>query len=208
MKVRGMAIYGTTLPRDPGHAPPIAGAGVEHRHRGLGGGGNLRAAVFGVNDGLVSNASLILGVAGASPDRAPGPAHRRRRHVRGRVRDGGRRVRVGTLAARALRIPDRPRARRAQGVSRRRGAGARADLRREGPAGARRPSASQTDRRRSRARARHARARGARAQPRRARLAVGRGDLVVPVLRRRRAAAAAPVHARRAARARCRPRSS
>jgi VIT1/CCC1 family predicted Fe2+/Mn2+ transporter len=30
------------------------------------GGGNLRAAVFGVNDGLVSNASLIMGVAGAS----------------------------------------------------------------------------------------------------------------------------------------------
>ena len=42
--------------------------GIEHRHRGLGGGGNLRAAVFGVNDGLVSNASLILGIAGANPD--------------------------------------------------------------------------------------------------------------------------------------------
>ena len=28
-------------------------------------GGNLRASVFGVNDGLVSNASLLLGVAGA-----------------------------------------------------------------------------------------------------------------------------------------------
>jgi VIT1/CCC1 family predicted Fe2+/Mn2+ transporter len=34
-------------------------------HMGAGSGGNLRAAVFGVNDGLVSNASLILGVAGA-----------------------------------------------------------------------------------------------------------------------------------------------
>lgn len=68
MKVRGMAIYGTSLARDPGHAPPVAGSGIEHRHRGLGGGGNLRAAVFGINDGLVSNASLILGVAGASPD--------------------------------------------------------------------------------------------------------------------------------------------
>jgi VIT1/CCC1 family predicted Fe2+/Mn2+ transporter len=68
MKVRGMGIYGATLSRDAGHATPIAGSGVEHRHRGLGGGGNLRAAVFGVNDGLVSNASLILGVAGASPD--------------------------------------------------------------------------------------------------------------------------------------------
>ncbi len=36
----------------------------ERRHKGYGG-GNLRAAVFGVNDGLVSNASLIMGVAGA-----------------------------------------------------------------------------------------------------------------------------------------------
>ena len=65
MKVRGMAIYSR---RDPGgHSAPVAG-GIEHRHRGLGGGGNLRAAVFGVNDGLISNASLIFGVAGASPD--------------------------------------------------------------------------------------------------------------------------------------------
>lgn len=41
----------------------------EHHHRDLSGGG-ARAAVFGVSDGLVSNASLILGVAGAQP--APG----------------------------------------------------------------------------------------------------------------------------------------
>jgi VIT1/CCC1 family predicted Fe2+/Mn2+ transporter len=31
-------------------------------------GGSLRAAVFGINDGLVSNFSLIMGVAGASQD--------------------------------------------------------------------------------------------------------------------------------------------
>jgi len=68
MKVRGMAIYGSVPVGDGGHALPVAGGGVEHRHRGLGGGGNLRAAVFGINDGLVSNASLILGVAGASSD--------------------------------------------------------------------------------------------------------------------------------------------
>ena len=68
MKVRGMAIYGGPAGPAPGHALPTAGSGIEHRHRGLGGGGNLRAAVFGVNDGLVSNASLILGVAGASPE--------------------------------------------------------------------------------------------------------------------------------------------
>ena len=65
MKVRGMAVYSK---REPGgHSAPVAGS-VEHRHRGLGSGGNLRAAVFGVNDGLISNASLIFGVAGASSD--------------------------------------------------------------------------------------------------------------------------------------------
>jgi VIT1/CCC1 family predicted Fe2+/Mn2+ transporter len=68
MKVRGMAVYGSAPRRDIGHATPIAGSGAELRHRGLGRGGNLRAAVFGVNDGLVSNASLILGIAGASTD--------------------------------------------------------------------------------------------------------------------------------------------
>src|SRR4029077_4968686 len=68
MKVRGMGVYGPALRRDAGHATPIAGSGAELRHRGLGRGGNLRAAVFGVNDGLVSNASLILGIAGASTD--------------------------------------------------------------------------------------------------------------------------------------------
>jgi VIT1/CCC1 family predicted Fe2+/Mn2+ transporter len=68
MKVRGMAVYGAGLPSETGHTAPPAGAMFERRHRGLGGGGNLRAAVFGVNDGLVSNASLILGVAGATSD--------------------------------------------------------------------------------------------------------------------------------------------
>ncbi len=68
MKVRGMVIYGSAGGDEGGHATPTAGSGVEHRHRNLGGGGNLRAAVFGVSDGLVSNASLILGVAGATPD--------------------------------------------------------------------------------------------------------------------------------------------
>ncbi|MBS0327200.1 MAG: VIT1/CCC1 transporter family protein [Proteobacteria bacterium] len=67
MKVRGMAVYGSTPP-EAGHTSPPAGAAFERRHRGLASGGNLRAAVFGVNDGLVSNASLILGVAGASND--------------------------------------------------------------------------------------------------------------------------------------------
>lgn len=38
----------------------------DHHHRSLQGGG-ARAAVFGVSDGLVTNVSLILGMAGASP---------------------------------------------------------------------------------------------------------------------------------------------
>jgi len=65
MKVRGMSVYSRT---EPGHPMPDAASGVERRHRRLASGGNLRAAVFGVNDGLVSNASLILGVAGASAE--------------------------------------------------------------------------------------------------------------------------------------------
>ena len=40
----------------------------EERRAGLTFGGNLRAAVFGVSDGLVSNTSLIMGVSGAFTD--------------------------------------------------------------------------------------------------------------------------------------------
>ena len=63
MKVRGLSVYSHTA---PGHPLPTTLEEVGKRHRGISGGGNLRAAVFGVNDGLISNASLILGVAGAS----------------------------------------------------------------------------------------------------------------------------------------------
>ena len=41
---------------------------IGRRHRRGPAGGNLRAAVFGASDGLVSNVCLILGVAGAHPD--------------------------------------------------------------------------------------------------------------------------------------------
>ncbi len=62
MKVRGMSIYqGATM----GHPTPTTVDEVEHRHTSVSKGNNLRAAVFGVNDGLISNASLILGMAGA-----------------------------------------------------------------------------------------------------------------------------------------------
>ncbi|HVE48148.1 MAG TPA: VIT1/CCC1 transporter family protein [Casimicrobiaceae bacterium] len=63
MKVRGMATY-IGAAREDAHAR----VALEHRHRTLGGGGNLRAAVFGVSDGLVSNTALIMGFAGATFD--------------------------------------------------------------------------------------------------------------------------------------------
>jgi vacuolar iron transporter family protein len=65
MKVRGLSVYSHAA---PGHPAPVSVDDVGERHRAFGGKGNLRAAVFGVNDGLVSNVSLILGVAGASPN--------------------------------------------------------------------------------------------------------------------------------------------
>lgn len=61
LKVRGLSAYTAAL---AGHLMPTDLAQVGLSHRGVGG-GNLRAAVFGINDGLVSNASLVLGVVGA-----------------------------------------------------------------------------------------------------------------------------------------------
>lgn len=63
MKVRGMSVY--SAPQPGSHA---ASAHLESRHKGLNTAGNFRAAVFGVNDGLVSNMSLVLGVVGAKAD--------------------------------------------------------------------------------------------------------------------------------------------
>jgi VIT1/CCC1 family predicted Fe2+/Mn2+ transporter len=61
MKVRGMSLYHG--PRSRGIPTSLDQIDPDlHKSPGS---GNLRAAVFGVNDGLVSNASLILGVAGA-----------------------------------------------------------------------------------------------------------------------------------------------
>jgi vacuolar iron transporter family protein len=63
MKVRGLSVYGAP-PVLAGHPMPTSSVQVGARHRSAVG-GNLRAAVFGVNDGLISNGSLVLGVAGA-----------------------------------------------------------------------------------------------------------------------------------------------
>ncbi len=62
MKLRGLSVYDAST--IPGHAMPTSVEQVGLRHKRVAG-GNLRAAVFGVNDGLVSNTSLLMGVAGA-----------------------------------------------------------------------------------------------------------------------------------------------
>lgn len=54
MKIRGMSVFTRY------HS--------EHKHTGLNASSNLRAAVFGVNDGLISNMSLILGIAAANTE--------------------------------------------------------------------------------------------------------------------------------------------
>jgi vacuolar iron transporter family protein len=61
MNLRGLSVY-----RQPDLPPPRAATLEEMRERRRGSGSNLRAAVFGANDGLVSNASLMFGVAGAT----------------------------------------------------------------------------------------------------------------------------------------------
>ncbi|MCS6948507.1 MAG: VIT1/CCC1 transporter family protein, partial [Steroidobacteraceae bacterium] len=63
MKMRGLSVY-TAAAAAQGHAMPTSVAQIAERHQNLAG-NNLRAAVFGANDGLVSNAALVLGVAGA-----------------------------------------------------------------------------------------------------------------------------------------------
>jgi VIT1/CCC1 family predicted Fe2+/Mn2+ transporter len=68
MKLRGLSIYSALSGSIAGHAMPTSLAEVGARHRSTLG-GSLRAAVFGVNDGLVSNLSLVLGVAGAGAAR-------------------------------------------------------------------------------------------------------------------------------------------
>ncbi|MDP2267109.1 MAG: VIT1/CCC1 transporter family protein [Thiobacillus sp.] len=66
MKVRGMVLY----TQAPPHPMPTHVGDIGKRHRNGAAGNALRAGVFGVNDGLVSNAALIYGVAGASQEPA------------------------------------------------------------------------------------------------------------------------------------------
>ncbi len=61
MKVRGMALY-----TEASHPMPVRREDIGKRHQNGAAGNALRAGVFGINDGLVSNAALIFGVAGAA----------------------------------------------------------------------------------------------------------------------------------------------
>jgi VIT1/CCC1 family predicted Fe2+/Mn2+ transporter len=66
MKLRGLSVYsGPKVPAQ--HAMPTTVADVGERHTSVGG-GNLRAAVFGASDGLVSNAALVMGVAASGAE--------------------------------------------------------------------------------------------------------------------------------------------
>ncbi len=65
LKLRGLSVYDAGRLRE--HLMPTSVEQIGRRHRRFSG-GNLRASVFGINDGLVSNTSLIMGVAGAGAD--------------------------------------------------------------------------------------------------------------------------------------------
>ncbi len=67
IKVRGLSAYSAAAVG--GHAMPTSVEQIGRGHRSVGG-GNLRAAIFGINDGLVSNASLIMGMVGAHASNA------------------------------------------------------------------------------------------------------------------------------------------
>lgn len=65
MKVRGMSVYSQA---SLAQSKPQTPSDISGQHKSAASGANMRAAVFGVNDGLLSNASLMMGMAGATPD--------------------------------------------------------------------------------------------------------------------------------------------
>ena len=82
----------------------------------------LRAGVLGANDGIVSTAGVVMGVAGATDDSGDDPHRRHRGPDRGRAEHGHRRVRLGQHPARLREGPARPRGARARAHARDRGA--------------------------------------------------------------------------------------
>lgn len=66
MKVRGLSVYLGEMAGQATVKKKSVSKIHEDRHGAIRNGVIIRASVFGVNDGLISNASLILGIAGAS----------------------------------------------------------------------------------------------------------------------------------------------
>lgn len=108
-KVRGVSVYSGKV--QTGHSWPTSVEDVGRRHKSHGG-GTLRAGVFGVNDGLVSN------TCGRRRGRAFRPhLDRRSRAARRRLLHGRRRVHLHALAKGNVRASDRAGARRARALS-------------------------------------------------------------------------------------------
>ena len=140
-------------PRRAAPGRPRRSASARRWHRTGGRSGTLRAVIFGVSDGLVSNLSLVMGVAGAATGNPSfillaGIAGL----LAGRVQHGRRRVHLDAEPARAVRAPDRAGAGRDGGDAR--GGGGRAGRRLPGQGLRRRtrprgsPTASSPTRRR------------------------------------------------------------
>ena len=148
--------------------------------------GTLRATIFGVSDGLVSNLSLVMGVAGASESirasscspgsraSSPGPSAWRRANTSRCSRSA------------SFRAPDRARARRARSEPEEEEAELAGIYRAKGFTAA---EAARDRHRLSRTWTgpRHARSRGARPRPRPARFARGAPRRILPRVRRWRA---------------------
>ena len=71
--------------------------------------GTFRAAVFGANDGLVSNLALVLGIGADRGRRAHHLVHRHRRPAGRSAVDGRRGIRLGTVPARTAESTRRTR---------------------------------------------------------------------------------------------------
>jgi len=65
IKIRGLSVYNNRHDSDH-HPQPTSVEEIGASHKGTGTSGGLRAAVFGINDGLVSIACLVMGIAGAA----------------------------------------------------------------------------------------------------------------------------------------------
>ena len=120
LKVRGLSVYRAApsslevlIAQEAGSSDRMESRdhllGEEQRHLYTRGAVALHAAIFGANDGLVSNTALILAASGAGASPGTALPHRRRRDGRGGGVDGHRGVPRGAFADRTLRAPDRAR---------------------------------------------------------------------------------------------------